>query len=79
MNVERDAEEMVRRAEYNVNKVWNAWRSEFPNYSAKEVLAMVAFQFAKRYLQLLEDVEQQRSYIADYEQELDRLLEIGGE
>lgn len=78
MNIPADTEEVVRRAEYNVNKVWNAWRSDFSDRSSKEVLAMVTFQFAKRYYQLLEQVNRQQSLIEDFEAELNRLLEIDG-
>lgn len=76
MNIPSDTEEVVRRAEYNVNKVWNSWRNSFPDYSARQVLAMVTFQFAKRYFQLLEQVERQQTLMDSFEKELDRLLEI---
>lgn len=76
MNIAADSEALVRRAEYNVNKVWNAWRNDFPERSAKEVLGMVTYQFAKRYYQLLEQVEKQNEFVNSFENELDRLLEI---
>ena len=76
MTIAPETEEVVRKAEYNVNKVWNKWRASFQDRSAKEVLAMVTFQFAKSYYQLLEQVERQQVIIKDFEAELDRLLEI---
>lgn len=76
MNIPADTEEIVRRAEYNANKVWSKWRNEFPNRSSKEILAMIAFQFAKSYYQLLEQVDRQQSLLKDFEEELDRLLQI---
>lgn len=77
MSIVPETEEMVRRAEFNVNKVWNSWRSSFPDYTSKQVLAMVTFQFAKLYFQLLEQVEKQQMLLSDFETELDRLLQIG--
>lgn len=79
MKIASETEEVVRKAEYNVNKVWNAWRNDFRDRSAKEVLAMVTFQFAKRYYQLLDQVEKQQNLMEDFEKELDRLLEIGAQ
>lgn len=76
MNIAAETEELVRRAEYNVNKVWTAWRASFTDYSSKQVLAMVTFQFAKRYFQLLEQVEKQQAVLDEFEKELDRLLDI---
>lgn len=76
MNIAADTEKIIRHAEYNVNKVWNAWRKDFSDRTSKEVLAMVTFQFAKSYYQLLEQVERQKNIFENFENELDRLLEI---
>lgn len=72
-----ETEELVRRAERNVNKVWNAWRNRFTGRDSKEVTAMVAFQFAKLYYQLLEQVDRQQVILEDFENELNRLLDLG--
>lgn len=77
MNIPAETEEVVRKAEFNVNKVWNKWRSDFPTKTSKEVLAMVTVQFAKRYYQLLDQIERQQNFFNDFEAELDRLLQIG--
>lgn len=76
MTIAADTEEIVRRAEYNVNKVWNVWRKDFTDRSSKEVLAMVTFQFAKSYYQLQEQMNRQQTVLEDFESELNRLLEI---
>lgn len=76
MTIASDTEEVVRRAEYNVNKVWNAWRTQYSSLGAKDILAMVTIQFAKRYYQLLEQVDRQQGLLSDFEHELNRLLEI---
>lgn len=79
MKIQPDAEELVRRAEKHVNKVWSKWRSEFPNQTSKEILAMVAYQFAKNYFELSERIQRQQQLLNDFENELDRLLEISGD
>lgn len=79
MTIHPEDEEIIRKAEYNVNKVWTAWRHDFNDRTAKEVLAMVTFQFAKRYYQLLEQVDRQQPMFEKFERELDALLDIAGE
>lgn len=77
MSIDPRTEEVLRIAERNVNKVWSALRGQFEGKSPKEVLAMVAFQFAKGYYQLLQNVNEQEAVLTGFEAELDRLLEIG--
>lgn len=79
MTIAPENEEMVRRAEYSVNMLWNKWRRDFPKVSNKELLAMVTFQFAKLYCQLQEQIERQQTVLDDFESELDRLLELAAE
>lgn len=79
MTIASDTEEIVRQAEYSVNKVWNTWRRDFSDRNPKEVLAMVTFQFAKSYYQLLAQAERQQTLLKDFEDELDRLLDIASE
>lgn len=76
MSIESEDEELVRRAEYSVNKVWSTWRNRFTDYSSKQVIAMVAYRFAQSYFQLLDQVERQQTLLEDFEKELDRLLLI---
>ena len=71
-----ETEEVVRRAEHNVNKVWNAWRNTYTGRDSKDVIAMVAFQFARRYYQLLEQVDSQKQALDEFENELNRLLDL---
>ncbi len=76
MVIDRDTEELVREAEYNVNLVWQRWRAKFETKASKEILAMVAYQFAKLYYQLYRDVESQTDMLDGFEAELDRLLDL---
>jgi hypothetical protein len=59
--------------------VWQKWRSDFEKKSSKEVLAMVAFQFAKLYYQLLHNVNREQLLLADFENQLNNLLQISPE
>lgn len=63
-------------AERSVNKVWSKWSTDFEGRNSKEVLAMVTFQFAKAYYQLLDQVNRQEALLADFERQLDELLDI---
>lgn len=76
MTIDPLTEQVVREAEYNVNKVWSTWRHEFENKTSKEVLAMVAFQFAKLFYQLSHSVNERQHVLDDFEAELDRLLSL---
>lgn len=77
MSINPETEELVRRAEHSINKVWNAWRNDFPTRNSREILAMVTYQYAKSYYQLLEQVERQQNLLRDFENEMDSLLLIG--
>lgn len=76
MTINRDSEEYVREAERSVNRVWTAWRQEFDSKSSKEVLAMVAYQFAKLYYQQQHLIEGHMALIEEFEAQLDSLLEL---
>ena len=73
MTIDRSTEEWVRAAERSVYQVWRTWRADFSDKTSKEVLAMVAYQFAKLYFQLIHSVEDERVLIENFEMELDRL------
>lgn len=78
LQINRDEEETVRTAEYNVNKLWRQWMLRFSDKTAYEVLAMVAFQFAKTFVLLNKQAEAVGKVLDDFEQELDRvLLDVG--
>lgn len=76
MVIDRQDEEYIRRAENSVNRVWRQWRIDFSDKSSKDVLAMVAFQFAKAYYNMLRTDEQRQRTLADFEADLDRMLDI---
>lgn len=74
LQINRSEEPVVRTAEYNVNRLFKSWSQRFSDKSAHEVLAMVAFQFAKAYVTLNNRGEQTERMLTDLEQTLDRLL-----
>lgn len=76
MSIDREDEALVREAEYSVNRIWRNWRETFESKSSKEVLAMVAFQFAKLYYQQVHTIEGQVDVMEKFEAELDRLLQL---
>lgn len=76
MTINPESEKFIREAEYNVNKVWSTWRREFENKTSKEVLAMVAYQFAKLYYIQSHNIAQSTHLLGDFEAELDRLLSL---
>ncbi len=77
MTINSEDEELVRTAEFNVNRLWKKWRDEFAELkSSKEIIAMVAYQFAKSYYQLMHNVEDTYEVVDEFEAELDRLLEL---
>lgn len=74
LQIRRDEEPMVRTAEYNVNRLWKSWVQRFSDKSAYEVLAMVAFQFAKAYVTLNSQAEQTQTLLDEFEKRLDSIL-----
>ncbi len=67
-------EELIRSAEYNVNLLWTAWSQRFKDKSSSEILAMVAFQFAKLYLTLSAQEKATDEVLSEFEKELDNIL-----
>lgn len=64
-----------REAEQMVNKLWQKWSVQLADsVTPHELLARVAFQFAKRYLEVFQDNQSVNDYLTDFEQQLDRLV-----
>ena len=74
MTIPRDEEEAIRVAERNVNRLWDAWSSRFASRSPVEVMAMVAFQFARLYYADAAAREAIADSLSDFEATLDSLL-----
>ncbi len=56
LSIPSGQEEIVRRAEANINELWRKWSvmAEFRDKSSAEILAMVTFRFAQLYYSLQE-------------------------
>lgn len=74
LQIRRRDEPTVRTAEYNVNKLFNEWSVRFADKSPQEILAMVAFQFAKAFVTLNASNDEATQTLTDLEQQLDSLL-----
>lgn len=78
LKINRAEEPVIRTAEYNVNRLWREWMARFSDKSAYEVLAMVAFQFAKTFVILNNQSDATAKLLDDFEKELDSiLLDVG--
>lgn len=64
----------VRNTERAVNALYDNWRQQFPDKSVKELLAMMAYQFASYYDQLRERVDAMRTEAIEIDEILDRLI-----
>lgn len=75
LSVNPSDEPLFRRAEKNVNSLWNQWMTSFGgNRSSEEVMAMVAFQFARLYLQCYEENVAVNEMLTSFEQRLDEIV-----
>lgn len=74
IRIHRDEEAEVRAVEYNINKLWAGWRERFRDKSSEEVLAMVTFQFAKKFFALAELEPKLNNTLRQFEDNLDKIL-----
>jgi hypothetical protein len=66
-------EERYRKAEELVNTLWKKWMSRF-NGTSDDILARVAFQFARLYLEAYGENRQVNEFLTDLDKQLDTLL-----
>lgn len=78
MAVDPADEEAVRHAAYQVNKLWSTWRDRYSDKTSEEVLALVAFQFARHYVGTAMAGNRFEKEAADIEQALDGVLDSLG-
>lgn len=74
LTINREDEELVRIAESNVNSLWADWCHRFKDKTSKEVLAMVAYQYAKLYYANTAIAQTVNETLEDFEKELDGIL-----
>lgn len=76
LRVPAKQEEIVRRAEANINELWRRWSAmdDFKDKSSAEILAMVTFRFAQLYFSSMEAVNKVDKTLEGLEHSLDRML-----
>lgn len=74
LNIEREEEEDVRNTVSKVNMLWSQWCNQFPQRSTKDVLAMVAYQYARKYYSMVDAIAAQDSALAQVDNALDQIL-----
>lgn len=53
LSVPFNRQDIVRDAEKSAATLYDSWRRKWPSRSDKEILAMIAYQFASYYVELL--------------------------
>lgn len=75
LSVNPDEEENYRKAEELVNTLWTKWMNRF-NSTSSDVLARVAFQFARLYLETYGENREVNDFLTDLNQQIDVLLDV---
>lgn len=75
LSVDFNRQDIVRDAEKAADDLFRSWRSRWPSRSDKEILAMVAYQFASFYQELLSRFENAAVQAAATDEKLSRILE----
>ena len=73
LSINPDEEESYRKAEELVNTLWKKWMNRF-NGTTEDVLARVAFQFARLYLEAYGENRHVNEFLTDLDKQLDTLL-----
>lgn len=73
-DVTLEEEEVIREAEYNINKLVNSWSRQFADKSTTEVLAMVTLRFAQLYFAQRRAIGAFDATLDDFEQQLDKIV-----
>ncbi|MDE6117706.1 MAG: cell division protein ZapA [Duncaniella sp.] len=76
LRIPADQEEIVRKAEANINELWRKWSAmdDFKDKTSGEILAMVTFRFAQLYFSAEEASHKVEKTLESLEKTLDRLL-----
>lgn len=74
--VDFDRQLAVRKTEKAVADLFDSWRKKWPSKSDQQILAMVAYQFASYYNELLDRHETAICIASDTLNRLDNALEV---
>lgn len=72
-----EEEENLREVAREVNHVFDTYSRRFPGSPDLEILAKVTLLFAKGYVQTSHSAKEMEAELAEFESELDKLLEEG--
>ena len=73
LSINPGEEENYRKAEELVNTLWTKWMNRF-NGESLDVLARVAFQFARLYLEAYGENREVNDFLTDLDKQLDTLI-----
>ncbi len=74
LSIRRSDIEVYRKAEQSVNKLWGAWKTKFGNLSSEEVMARIAFQFARLYVEASSRNDEVNEILTEFEQRLNDII-----
>lgn len=74
LEIDRNEEEVYRKAAYHINQLWGDWRTALKNKSSQEVLARIALAFAELSYRKSDELERQARMIDHFEKQFDDLL-----
>lgn len=77
LSVPYSDQEQTRETEAEINSLFKTWRGRFPEKSDRELLAMIAFQYAVHYAALMRERSQITNLADDAQKTIDRLLKEG--
>lgn len=66
--------DVYHKAEQSVNKLWGAWKTKFDKLSSEEVMARIAFQFARLYVEASSRNEEVNEILINFEQRLNDII-----
>ncbi|MDE6143664.1 MAG: cell division protein ZapA [Muribaculaceae bacterium] len=75
LSVAFNRQDAVRDAEKAAASLYDTWRSRWPSRSDKEILAMVAYQFASYYQELLSRLEDAAATVAETDARLSAIID----
>ena len=74
LSVRRSDIDVYRKAEQSVNKLWGAWKTKFDKLSSEEVMARIAFQFARLYIEANTRNDEVNEILTQFEQKLNDII-----
>lgn len=75
LSIPRSDEEIFRKAADLVNQLWGKWKGRFKDsISSEELMARVAFQFARLFVEASSRNDEVNKVLNDFEEELNEIV-----